>query len=143
MNEKIRVLLVMPDVEANALLAGPGGEALDLMNARTCAEARGALRDCESVDVVVSDLTLDDGNWWSIYQDLANRDVCAEMVVVTPKRGLDVSEILAHGVYAVLGRPLEPAEIVDMVQEAAAHKVNGKGPRAPKMTAADAQPRGQ
>jgi hypothetical protein len=55
---------------------------------------------------------------------------------VAPRRGLDVSEILAHGVYTVLGRPLESEEMVRTIEEAAAHKVNGKGSRAHGMAVA-------
>lgn len=136
MREKITVLMVMPDLEASELLAIPEAESLELVHARTCAEARGILGSGAPVDVVVADLTLEDGNWWSVYQNLANRDISAEMIVVAPRRGLDVSEILAHGVYAVLGRPLEGQDVVDAIEEAAAHKVNGKGPRTRGMAVA-------
>jgi DNA-binding NtrC family response regulator len=136
MSEKIKVLMVMPEDQASALLATPRARSLDLRTARTCCEARGVLAYGEPVDVVVADLTLEDGNWWSVYQDLSNQDVCAEMVVVAPRRGLDVSEILAHGVYTVLGRPLESEEMVRTIEEAAAHKVNGKGSRAHGMAVA-------
>ena len=130
MRDSIKVLLVMPEDEISMLMAAPEARTLEVMTARTCEEARSTLAGEYPVDVVVSDLTLEDGNWWCIYQDLTNRDVCAEMVVIAPQRGLDVSEILAHGVYAVLGKPLEAAEIVRMIEEAAAHKINGKGPGA-------------
>lgn len=129
MTESIRVLMVMPEDELCEVFAIPEAAALDLTTARNCIEARATLACERPFDVVVANLTLEDGNWWSIYQDLMNRDVCAEMVVVAPRRGLDVSEILAHGVYAVLGRPLNDAEIVETIKEAAAHKVNGKGPQ--------------
>jgi len=128
--ESIKVLLVMPEEELREVFATPAAESLEVTTACSCDEARAALAGECPVDVVVADLTLEDGNWWSVYQDLTNRDVCAEMVVVAPRRGLDVSEILAHGVYAVIGKPLEGAEVVRTIEEAAAHKVNGKGPRA-------------
>ena len=136
MRDSIKVLLVMPEDELSVVMATPQAQTLEVTTARNCDEARFALAGRRPVDVVVSDLTLDDGNWWCIYQVLTNRDVCAEMVVVAPRRGLDVSEILAHGVYAVLGKPLDGPEIVRTIEEAAAHKVNGKGPRAPELAVA-------
>lgn len=130
MTDNIKVLLVMPEEELSEVFAVPAAESLEVTTARSCDEARAALAGDCPVDVVVADLTFEDGNWWSVYQHLANRDVCAEMIVLAPRRGLDVSEILAHGVYAVLGRPLDATEVVRTIEEAAAHKVNGKGPRA-------------
>lgn len=138
MKERIKALLVMPEEELGQVFAASEAKALDVMTARTCDEARATLSGEAPVDVVVADLTLEDGNWWCIYQDLTNRDVCAEMVVLAPRRGLDVSEILAHGIYAVLGKPLEGAEIVRTIEEAAAHKADGKGPRAPRPAMAGA-----
>ena len=131
MTNSIRVLLVMPEEDLRVLLATPEARTLDVVTARDCGEARLILAGKNPIDVVVSDLTLDDGNWWCVYQDLTNRDVCAEMVVVAPRLGLNVSEILAHGVFSVLAKPLDGLETVRTIEEAAARKVNGKGPRAP------------
>jgi DNA-binding NtrC family response regulator len=130
MADRINTLFVMDDEDLGGVLAAESAKSLEPRITRSCCEARSALASKAPVDVVIADLTLCDGNWWSVYQDLAKRDISAEMIVVAPRQGLDVSEILAHGVYAVIAKPLEGAEVVRTIEEAAAHKVNGKGPRA-------------
>ena len=127
MRDRISVLLVMAEEEWRHALPNPALTSIDLRVARNCKEARDALASLSPVDVVVAALTLEDGNWWSVYQGLANHDFCAEMIVVAPRRGLDVSGILAHGVYAVLGKPLEGNDVLRTIEEAAAHKIYGKG----------------
>jgi DNA-binding NtrC family response regulator len=136
MKDKINVLLVMAEEEWRDALTCPTGTSVELTVARNCTEARDVLAAHIPVDVVVAALTLEDGNWWSVYHALANHDFAAEMIVVAPRRGLDVSGILAHGVYAVLGKPVEAEEVLRTIEEAAAHKIYGKGPRARNLAVA-------
>jgi DNA-binding NtrC family response regulator len=130
MRDRINVLLVMAEEEWRGALPCPTGMSVDLTVARNCTEARDVLAAQTPVDVVVAALTLEDGNWWSVFHELAKHDFSAEMIVVAPRRGLDVSGILAHGVYAVLGKPVEGEEVWRTIEEAAAHKIHAEGPRA-------------
>ncbi|MCB9386091.1 MAG: hypothetical protein H6509_15885 [Bryobacterales bacterium] len=136
MQENIRVLTVAADDALDALLDAPQADSFEVVAARNCAEARATFARRLEFDVVVSDLTLEDGNWWSIFEVLTNQNTGAEMVVVAPRRGLDVSEILAHGVFSVLGRPVTSAELVEVIEEAA-RSTDDAGPPPIVMAAAD------
>lgn len=98
-------------------VAADGG--FEFETATTCDEARRTLRDGHSFDVVVTDLTLCDGNWWSVYQDLSLSNSLAEVIVVMPRKTLHPEGILAHGVHAVVGQPLERKEVLKALQAAA------------------------
>ena len=121
MTGPIRALFVSAGPPGERALSQHERERLDIVRAASCEQARGILRQQPQVDVVVCDLTLDDGNWWSVYQDMALRGDPAEMIVVTPRRGDDMSAILAHGVFAALGEPLAPGGLFQVIESAAAH----------------------
>jgi DNA-binding NtrC family response regulator len=121
MTGAIRALFVSAGPPGERTLSQHERERLDIVQAATCEEARGVLRQQPQVDVVVCDLTLDDGNWWCVYQDMALRGDPAEMIVVTPRRGDDMSAILAHGVFAAMGQPLAPGDLFRSIESAAAH----------------------
>jgi len=115
------VLLVMPAADRDQMLQVAADSGFQFDWADTCHAARRALRKGESFDVVVTDLTLCDGNWLSVYQDLSVGNIPAEIIVVTPQRGVNVEEIKAYGVHAVLGQPLERAEVLGALQAATTH----------------------
>ncbi len=138
MSKKTNVLLVMSGEEFGAVMARPEARSLEIVTASSCAEARAALAGGRAADVVVANLTLEDGNWFCVHQELARRDARAEMIVIAPRRDLDVSEILAHGVYAVLGNPLDGEELVRTIEEAAKRGTSGGGSPAGRPVAASA-----
>ena len=115
-----RVLLVMPAADRDEMLQVTRDSGFQFEAATTCQNARRALNSRPAFDVVVTHLTLRDGNWWSVYQDLTVLDSSAEIIVVMPRKEAKVSEILAHGVYAVLGQPLEREEVLRTLKEAVA-----------------------
>ena len=120
MREHINVLFVIQDADPAKLLGGSAGEPIELFRAGSCADARALISTRRRLDVVVSSLTLNDGNWFCIHQDLARRNLDAELIVLAPEEGLPCSEILAHGVYAVLGQPLKNGQLMRVIKEAAA-----------------------
>ncbi len=120
MRENIKVLLVLPGEDLDALAENPALESLELVKSRNCAEARKALATGSPVDVVVSGLTLDDGNWLCVLKELARRGSESEIIVAAPHHDADFSEILAHGVYAVLEMPLEGKKLARVIEDAAA-----------------------
>ncbi len=117
-----RVLLVMPAADRDELLQVAADAGFQFDWATTCHDARRALRSCgHAFDVVITDLTLCDGNWLSVYQDLTVGSNPAEIIVVTPRRGANVDEIKAYGVHSVLGQPLDRDEVIEAITAAAAH----------------------
>ncbi len=115
------ILLVMPAADRDEMLQVAADSGFQFDWATTCHDARRALRSDHSFDVVVTDLTLCDGNWLSVYQDLTVGNNPAEIIVVTPQKGVNIDEIKAYGVHTVLGQPLERAEVLGAIGAAAAH----------------------
>ncbi len=117
-----RALLVMPAADRDEVLQAAADSGFQFESVTTCNGARRAMRAGHTFDVVVTDLTLCDGNWWSVYQDLTITNSPAEIVVIVPRKAVNVEEILAHGVYAVLGQPLERDEVLSALESAVAQK---------------------
>lgn len=92
----------------------------EFASVQTCNAARRALKAGHKYDVVVTDLTLCDGNWWSVYQDLTVTGNLAEIIVIVPRKAVNVAEIVAHGVHAVLAQPLEREEVLRALRSATA-----------------------
>lgn len=115
---KRNVLLVMPAADRDEMLqvAADGGFEFD--SVLTCGGARRALRTGHNYDVVVTDLTLCDGNWWSVYQDMTVTGEAAEIIVIVPRKAVNVTEILAHGVHTVLAQPLDRDEVLRALESA-------------------------
>ena len=119
---KARVLVVMPPTDRDELLQSVAESDFELETVTCCDEARRLLRERRDFDAVVTDLTLCDGNWWSIYQDLTVADSPAEILVVVPRKGANVTEILAHGVFGVLYKPFNREKVLQALRAATAHE---------------------
>ena len=135
---KRNVLLVMPAADRDEMLqvAADGGFAFD--SVLTCRGARQALRAGHKYDVVVTDLTLCDGNWWSVYLDLAVTGESAEIIVIVPRKAVNVTEILAHGVHSVLAQPLDRDQVLRALDSASSREPEMAGAMA--MESSQAQP---
>ena len=83
----------------------------------TCCQARAALAKNPDTAVVISNQTLQDGNWCCIFGELVQRNLAANLVVIVPV-GCDTSVIQSYGVFGVLRSPLE-ASAADVIAEAA------------------------
>lgn len=91
---------------------------VSMLFADDCAEARRILVEHPEVRVVLSNLTLPDGNWWSIHKELQRRARHTALIVVLPREGQDVREILGHGAFAVVAPPFRQTEIAPLVRAA-------------------------
>ncbi len=111
-------LIVMQAQRQEALRSHAHTAGINLWFARDCDEARQALRTHPEICVVLSDVTLPDGNWWCIHKELQERAHHTELIVVLPRRGKDVREILSHGAFAVIAPPFRRAEIVSLISAA-------------------------
>jgi DNA-binding NtrC family response regulator len=87
--------------------------------AETCQEARRILEKKRRVDVVISDLSLPDGNWCDAFKHLIDNDIHASLVVIA--RNADErlwSEVLWRGAHDLLVEPYEGADIRRVVEGA-------------------------
>ncbi|MBI1356098.1 MAG: response regulator [Acidobacteria bacterium] len=117
---KERVLVVMPPGDRDELIRSAKEGGFEFETVKNCEEARRLLGSRQDFHAVVTDLTLCDGNWWSVYRTLTAADSPAEIVVAVPRKAANVAEILAHGVFAVLFKPFERDEVLRTLQAAVA-----------------------
>ena len=81
---KKNALLVMGPACSEALAEILQQCGADVTLARNCREARTALRRWP-VDVVVSQLSLDDGSWWTVRKELLRSESPAVLAVCLPR----------------------------------------------------------
>lgn len=112
------VLVVMQAQRQEALRSQLHTPEIKLWFASNCDEARQMLRTHPEICVILSDVTLPDGNWWCIHKELQQQAHHTELIVVLPHRERDVREILSHGAFAVIAEPFCRAEIVSLISAA-------------------------
>ncbi len=96
-------------------------EALDVAvwPAQTCHEARRLFEETPRVDVVISDLSLADGNWCDVFKHLIDNDIHASMVVVARQADERLwSEVLWRGAHDLLVEPYEGENVRRIVEGA-------------------------
>ncbi len=112
-----KALLVMPAEGQAEFKRAVSGAKLDWAIAETC-EAVGALLDSmPDVSVVVSDITLSDGNWYCVLERVLQQGGDPAFYVVVPN-GCNAEPILEHGISGVLRRPLD-AHAADTLEQGA------------------------
>ena len=89
----------------------------DVTLARNCREARTALRRWP-VDVVVSQLSLDDGSWWTVRKELLRSESPAVLAVCLPRSDGGITDFLEAGCSAVLVPPYDKDTIRRIVEAA-------------------------
>jgi DNA-binding NtrC family response regulator len=99
--------------------------------AETCQEARRLLENRPRVDVVISDLSLTDGNWCDVFKHLVDNDIHASMVVIARQADERLwSEVLWRGAYDLLVEPYEPAHVRRVLEGAVRANQGAKAARA-------------
>ena len=135
MHRKTWAVVVMPRERASQVLGELDSLGVDAWGAETCQEARGLLEKKPRVDVVISDLSLTDGNWCDVFKHLIDNDIHASMVVIARQADERLwSEVLWRGAYDLLVEPycdLDVRRVVEGAvraqQGAAAARVAGVG----------------
>lgn len=102
--------------------------------ASNCQEARILLQDHPPVSVVITDVSLNDGNWCDVFRFLVDQGIHASVVVSSRLADERLwSEVLWRGAYDVLVEPYEADEVRRIVEGAvrAAGSSSPSGRRAP------------
>lgn len=86
----------------------------------TCREVRDALRRPTSLQIVFSDLLLEDGSWRTVRADLARSGSKAPLAVCLPRLDGGTVDLLETGCVAVLAPPYREESVRDLVSRAAA-----------------------
>lgn len=110
-----KVLLAMSKQKQEELRSATSALEGRCVCVETCSEARDAMAEPSDLALVIVDETLPDSNWYSVLEELVNRDVNAKCLVVVPS-GCETSVIKSHGV-GVLEHPFD-ASTQDVVAEA-------------------------
>ena len=107
------VLLVLSCPERQARLAAIlRGIGVDSLWVRRCWEARELLQTQPALDTVVTDATLEDGNWCDVLRAVVDYDPQASVVVVAPSSADEIlwSEVMWRGVHDMLVEPFTKKE---------------------------------
>jgi DNA-binding NtrC family response regulator len=90
-----------------------------LLLAGNCQEARILLQNHPPVSVVITDVSLSDGNWCDIFRFLVDNGIHASVVVSASLADERLwSEVLWRGAYDVLVEPFEADEVRRIVEGA-------------------------
>ncbi len=118
------ILLVMPEACRGPLLKNLKSLDIKVLAAENCQEARRLLRTRPPVELIITQVTLADGNWCDLFKYLADHGSQASVVVSSPRADERLwSEILWRGAYDMLVEPYESFEVRRVIEGAlrAAH----------------------
>ena len=122
MNEKKKILLVMPTDAQVQVMRGLSDPDLCFCLAGSCEEARSLYRTglpaAVDADLVIVALTLEDGNWMSVYQELVTRSAPSDVIVALPEGAGDPAPLAPFGVANVIRPPYDSLRCRDVVLRA-------------------------
>lgn len=115
------VLVVMHPERQERLFEVLKSSPVSVRSAGSCRAAREAL-GADPVDVVITDLTHEDGNWCDLLKWVVDRGLPVSVVVSCKVETADAqlwSEVLWRGAYDLLGYPYQDLEVRRSVEGAA------------------------
>ena len=118
-------LLVMQPERRTALLQTLEFLDVETLAVSTCAEARGLLQTAPGVDLVLTQVSLKDGNWSDVLRHLVENGIEASVVVSSKRPDEHLwSEVIWRGGYDVLVEPYERTDVQQTLEGAlrAAHR---------------------
>lgn len=115
----VKVLLVQSEDAQRQRLARALHSYPNLFRAADCEQARQVLAANSDIRVIVCDLTLGDGNWWCVHQELVHQSIGAELIVLLPHAGLGAAGVEAHGATPIAVETADFGPVVRAVDHAA------------------------
>ena len=113
MQNGVRALLVMASRHTARVWAALESHGFEIDHALNCREARELLQSGVEFDLVISDLSLPDGSWWTVSRELTQAGNHASLVVCSPsavEAGQDF-EPFTRGLAEVIRPPIDPATV--------------------------------
>ena len=105
-------LLVMQPERRSILLQALRRLDVETLTVSTCAEARGLFETAPGVDLVLTEVSLTDGNWSDVLRHLVESGIEASVVVSSQRPDEHLfSEVIWRGGYDVLVEPYERTEV--------------------------------
>jgi response regulator of citrate/malate metabolism len=92
---------------------------VEVLRVVTCQQARQLLRTCPPIDLVITDVSLADGNWCDVLREVveAGIDVNVLVTIASPDARI-CSEALWRGVYDILVEPYDEQEVCRAIEGA-------------------------
>jgi DNA-binding NtrC family response regulator len=110
--ESSLALVVMPEERRRALLHSLESLKFEILLVENCTEARRLLQTAPPVQVVITQVSLADGNWCDVLRFLVDSGMEASVVVTSPQADENLwSEVLWRGAYDLLIEPFERDEV--------------------------------
>jgi DNA-binding NtrC family response regulator len=114
----------MPPERRRLLLQSLGPLNLETLAVDTCQQARRLLKTHPPVEVVITDLSLSDGNWCDVIRYVVDNGIQASLIVAARLADERLwSEVLWRGAYDMLIEPYDSREVQRVIEGAlrAAH----------------------
>lgn len=114
-----RAIVVMPRRRWSHILDELDAINIEALPAENCQQARALLQNKPRVELVLSDLSLTDGNWCDVFKHLIDNNIHASMVVMARQADERLwSEVLWRGAYDLLVEPYESGDVRRVVEGA-------------------------
>ncbi len=92
---------------------------INVIAVRECQQARALLRTRPAIELIITQVTLADGNWCNLFKYLVDRGSHASVVVSSPQADERLwSEVLWRGAYDLLVEPYKSDEVIRVVEGA-------------------------
>ena len=110
--ENSLALVVMPEERRRPLLHSLESLKFETLLVGNCTEARHLLQTAPPVQVVITQVSLPDGNWCDVLRFLVDSGMEASVVVTSPQVDENLwSEVLWRGAYDLLIEPFKTDEV--------------------------------
>ncbi len=117
-NQQKPIALVALGRNPKPLVGMLGDCGASVIEARTCHEVMQVLREKPQIDIVISQLSFEDGAWWTIRKELIAANSPASLVVCLPQADGGISDLLEAGCCAVLVPPYDRERVRRIVEAA-------------------------
>lgn len=112
------LVIMADDARRSRLLARLNSTEISLTIVKSCREARRAWHQ-DPPDVVITDVSLPDGNWCDVFKELVDAGGNAAVVVCSPTADATLwSEVIWRGAYDLLVEPYQRDEVGRSVEGA-------------------------
>ena len=112
-------LVVMSQERRPSLLRNLNSLNIECLTVESCTQARRLLSTCPEIDVVITDVSLPDGNWCDVFRSVVDSGVPAGVVVSAASADEKLwSEVLWRGAYDLLVEPLDAAQVRHTIEGA-------------------------
>jgi DNA-binding NtrC family response regulator len=112
-------LLVMPAERRRLLIQSLRPLHLEILAVENCQQAHRLLKTHPPVEVVITDLSLSDGNWCDVFRYVIDNGISASLVVTSRLADERLwSEVLWRGAHDMLVEPFDSSEVLRIVEGA-------------------------